>query len=134
MFKATPKPLSGYTSLKRKWQDSTEEMATNEEGSDIEENLDEDAASDISEDSEGHSVEWLLELLKGSSMEPSSAERFRKLVQESLLNSLQALQKELTIIKELVDVACSPLSKSDLRPLQTAAPSRNKTPKLLEFS
>jgi len=133
MYKNTPKPLSGYTSLKRKWQDSTDDEGIKDEELDSGEDVDMEE-DDISEDSEEHSVEWLLALLKESSMEPSLREQFHKLLQESLLNSLQALQKELTTIKELVDALCSQASKLDSQPLAAGQTRQTLTPKLLEFS
>lgn len=119
MFKVTPKPLSGYTSLKRKWQDSTgdEDLKGEEsEVSDVEDLEDED---DISEDSEELSVALLLEALKESSQTPTLREQFQSLLQESLLNSLQALKKELTTIKELVDACSLQMSKLDSKPARS---------------
>lgn len=128
MFKTTTvKPLSGYTSLKRKWQDSIgdEDLKGEEsEVSDVEDLEDDD---DISEDSEELSVALLLRALKESSRMPSFREQFQTLLQESLLNSLQVLKKELTTIRELVDECSSQMSKLECKPTR----SGTMTPKTL---
>lgn len=135
----TPKTLSTYTSLKRKWQDTEGEDTTEEMDSNAEESAEEDMedASDTSEVSNELSVVSLLAALKESLTERSLQEQFRKLLQESLLNSLQELRKELTTIKGLVEGSCLQISKLDSVPTVVASPTvqvRNKTPKSLEFS
>lgn len=115
MFKSnTPKPLSTYTSLKRKWQDSSDEEDLKEEDSisDAEQDIDELDSS--ASDSDVSLLVSALDALKGNSSIPlSTRQQFQSLLPPLLQSCLQELQRAQTTTKELVDAFSSLISKLD---------------------
>jgi len=104
----TPKPISSYTSLKRKWQDSDVEDTSDADS--IDESQSEVEDSDV--DSDVCSLDTLLDALnESSSMSPVQAQQFSKQVAASLQSTLTLFLKEQTIMREWVEKLCSLISK-----------------------
>jgi len=109
MFGA-PKPLAGYTTLKRKWQDSTDEGDSNAEESDLED-VDSEELDSSEDDLDVSSLVSVLESLKGNSqISPSQMQKLQTSLQALLQSFLPELRRVQTTTKELVDAFSSLIS------------------------